>query len=231
MKKLFLVGCSVSDNLPTEQVYGNLLANKLGYEYVHMAMGIGSNYRMWRYATKAISEKKLTPDDLLVVQYSGVERTEFWSDFERNRPVEHADISEIYPSGGTILKYKWDSHEWQDHNLQKNFFKMYQERFLNPVFEEEKFRVHNYNFQCMLAYNNIPTLFFKSRALCSNIEKFEVIPKFLPYVYQETHENRIDKSIVVDPVTDYFHYNEEGHRRMADYLYNHIKNTQLLQLT
>jgi len=228
MKKLFLVGCSVSDNLPTEQVYGNLLAKKLGYEYVHMAMGIGSNYRMWRYATKVVMNKELTKDDLLIVQYTGVERDEFWSDYDRTRPMEHEDISETYPGGGTILKFKWDSHEWQDFELQKTFFKTYQERFLNPVFEEERFSVNHYNFQCMLAYHDIPVIFFKNRALCNNIEHYNVIPRYEPYVYSETHENRIDKTIVVDPVTDPFHLNELGHMQLSESLYKHILTTNIL---
>lgn len=227
MKKLFLVGCSVSDNLPVKQVYGNLLAKKIGYEYVHMAKGIGSNYRMWRYATKAVLEKKITSDDLLLVQYSGVERTEFWSEIDRTKPVAHDDISEVYPKGGTILKFKMDAHEWQDHEIEKSFFKLYQEKFLNPVFEEEKFRVHNYNFQCMLAQNNIKALFFQSRAVCSNIENFQVIERYAPYFYKETHEFMTDKSIVVDPVTDRFHLNPAGHEKLAGLLYSHILATNL----
>lgn len=225
MKKLFVVGCSVSDNLHQSEVYGNLIAQKLGYEYVHMAMGVGSNYRMWRYATKAVLNKNLTSEDLLIVQYTGTERCEIWSDIERIRPVEHVDQSEFYPKGGTILKFKWDAYLWQEDQLQKDFLKLYQERFLSPKFEDEKFMVHNYNFQCMLAYNNIRTVFFKSRA--NNI--YNVIDRYSPYSYMEPSNFIKDTQYSVDPINDKFHMNALGHSTLADMLYKHILHTKVLE--
>lgn len=223
MKKLFIVGCSFSDNLPKNQVYGNLLAKKLGYEYVHMAIGIGSNYRMWRYATNAIMNKELTSNDLLIVQYTGTERCEFWSDIEKIKPDVHTDFSETYDKGGTILKFKWDAHVWQQDKSQIEFFKTYQERFLNPAFEEEKFKFNNFNFQSMLAYNKIKTVFFHNRAN----KFFDVLEHFQPYAYREPDELHQTASYLVDGAGG-FHMNELGHSIVADLLFNHINACKVM---
>jgi hypothetical protein len=221
MSKLFLAGCSFSDNYQAPKNYGSKLAKLLGVEYKHLAIGIGSNYRMWRYITNNILTGNLTKNDLLVVQYTNVERNEFWSAIDRKFPESpEADISETYPKGGTILKFKIDSHSWHTNPIEDEFQKMYQDNFLSPDFEQEKFLVHNHMFQCMLERHGIKTVFFYSRYL----QDYPVLDSFKPYIYTEPKEFINDETTYKHIVTDRYHLSEDGHTQLADRLYNHIKS-------
>jgi len=221
MSKLFLAGCSFSDNHQAPKNYGSKLATLLGFDYKHLAMGIGSNYRMWRHVTNNILSGQLTKNDLLVVQYTNVERNEFWSAIERQFPENpEADISETYIQGGTILKFKIDSHGWHVNPIEAKFQKIYQDNFLSPTFEQEKFAVNNHMFQCMLDYHKIKAVFFYSRYL----NGYPVLDAYKPYIYYEPKEFINDESTYMDIVTDRYHLNEYGHTQLADKLYNHIKS-------
>jgi hypothetical protein len=78
MSKLIVAGCSVSDYTNVKKVWGEYLAEQLNYEYVHEAAGCGSNYRMWRVLTTHILNGNITANDTVVVQYTTLERNEFW---------------------------------------------------------------------------------------------------------------------------------------------------------
>lgn len=216
--KLYVAGCSFSDNLPSPRNYGSKLANLLGYEYVHKAKGIGSNHRMWRHITNAVMNGELTSNDLLVMQYSGPERREFWSAIPRDRSEEHADISEYYDDNGTILKFKMDSYSWQNNQIEKDFMKLYQDNFLSVKFEREVFDYNNFMFQSMLAYYKIPTVFYASRYL----NDYAVINEFKDTVYYEPQEFINNESTYVNIVTDRYHLNDEGHTKLAEMLFDHI---------
>lgn len=221
MPKLFVAGCSFSDNLPSPRNYGSKLAEKLGYEYVHKAKGIGSNHRMWRHLTNAIQNGELTSNDMLVVQYTNPERREFWSAVPRSKQELHADISEYYDARGTILKFKMDSHQWQSNQIEKDFMKMYQENFLSEKFEWEVFNHHNFMFQSMLAYHKIPTVFYYSRYL----NNYNVINEYKDQVFCEPESFINDESTFMDVVNDRFHLNDKGHSMLADMLYDFLKPT------
>jgi hypothetical protein len=223
MRKLYVAGCSFSDNLPSPRNYGSNLAKNLGFEYVHKAKGIGSNYRMWRHITNAIMNGNLTSNDLLVVQYTNPERREFWSALPRNKHEFHADVSEYYDENGTVLKFKMDSHTWQNNEIEKDFMKMYQENFLSEKFEWEQFNYHNFMFQNMLAYRRIPTVFYYSRYL----NNFNVIDEYKNTIFTEPQSFINDESTYMDVVTDRYHLNDKGHEMLADMLYNFIKTKNL----
>lgn len=223
MKKLFVAGCSFSDNLPSPRNYGSKLANLLGYEYHHRARGIGSNHRMWRKLSHDIINGNLTSNDLLVVQYSNPERREFWSAIPRSKQELHADVSDYYDEDGSILKFKMDSHTWQNNQIERDFMKLYQENFLSEKFEREVFDTQNFMFQSMLAYHKIPTVFFKSRYL----NNYTVIDAFTKYVFHDPVEFVNDESTYMDVVTDRYHLNDDGHTRLAELLFNHTKQCQV----
>ena len=78
--KLIVAGCSVSDYTRVDTVYGKILADSIGYDYVHHGAGCGSNYRIWKKLTQMLMSGDLTDCDIVLVQYTQIDRREFWSD-------------------------------------------------------------------------------------------------------------------------------------------------------
>lgn len=219
-QKLFVVGCSYSDNVEEKFTYGKLLSDKLGYEYLHNALGLGSNYRMWRKVTNALIDGSLTANDLLIVQYTTIERQEFWSDHNRSDAPNHSDVSECYEKGGSIIKFKIDSYSYQKNKTEQDFLEMYQSHFVNIDFEREKFIYNNFLFQNALANLNINTIFIHNR-YNSN---FAVIDKYKQLEFYEPEILRTNPDFLFHPTLDPYHLSMSGHEYLANSLYNHITN-------
>ena len=86
--KICVAGCSFSDYTKVDKVYGEYLAEKLGYDYLHEGAGCGSNWRIWRQVYKNIRDHHLTSNDILIVQYTITERQEFYSRFDLEHKVD-----------------------------------------------------------------------------------------------------------------------------------------------
>ena len=65
------------------------MAPMLEYDYHHIAMGAGNNDRTWRILSRMIMESEITPEDLVIVQYTDVYRTEFAASAETYQPLVH----------------------------------------------------------------------------------------------------------------------------------------------
>lgn len=228
--KLFVAGCSVSDYTKVSRVYGEILAEKLGCEYVHEAAGCGSNWRMLRVITHHIMSGNLTPDDLLLVQYTGREREEFWSDApqpeEAMAPhsLTHLCVLDKFHNDGHIIRYKAGSSVWQCNRTEIDFFAMYEKHFLNIAFEKERFAAANYMFQHMLVATNIRTIFVRSIRSDPAISLDEMLPEFREIVFIEPSSDRIKYDLSSD---DYNHMNQLGHEVFAGWLYDHINKFNL----
>jgi hypothetical protein len=228
MRKLCVAGCSFSDYTKVEKTYGEILAKKLNYEYIHEGAGCGSNWRIWRKVSNHILDGILTPDDLLIIQYSNNTRNEFWSRFSNSffeNTIDSLCIVDKSYDNGTIVRYKFDSAKWQYNEEEKNFFTMYENNFINEKFEEEKFRAHNYNFQHMLKNNNINTIFLISDRI--NIMPPDVLVHFKNHEFHDqlTSERKLKYNLSPD---DWTHMNQEGHYYLAERLYVHINNLNLI---
>lgn len=228
MKKLFVAGCSFSDFTKVRKVYGQYLAEKLGYEYVHEGAGCGSNWRIWRVITNHILNGNLTENDLLIIQYTGFERTEFWSSFDQPEgsliPPENDHVTiEEYCHGGYITRFKAFSYQWQHSPQEKKFHKMYESFFVNIEFEKERFDVHNHMFQHMLKNYKIKTIFLKTyRHWC---DADGVIPEFEPYIFFE-NDVEFGRTLNLDKF-DIAHLSERGHKVYSKMLYDHINKVGL----
>lgn len=222
MKKLFVAGCSFSDFTKVEKVYGQFLAEKLNYEYVHEGAGCGSNWRIWRQITKHVMSGNLTPNDLLIVQYTGREREEFWSSLEQPayafepNTVDHLTVIDKY-SGGNIIRYKAEAAAWQNNKEERNFFDEYEKYFVSINFERERFVTHNYMFQRMLLSNNINAIFIRAHRI-PPLADSDILSEFKPYVFNEPHKIR-EHNLAPD---DFGHMNQLGHQVFADWLFDHI---------
>lgn len=226
--KLIVAGCSFSDYTKVDSPYGKLLAEKLGYEYIHEGAGCGSNQRIWRRLTSMVLDGIITSDDLVIVQYTERTRQEFYTSYPQDNAYkgpnckEAIRVVEDYTDGGHIIRFKWGAHVWQYNSEEKQLFKLYEDGFLSIDYSNELFRVNHYNFQAMLARNNIKCIFVKTWRYRYNIDA-EILLEFEPYVFYDT---TVNEEYNLEP-GDVGHLSQEGHIDFSDRLYTHIKQVGL----
>ena len=226
MRKLFVAGCSFSDFTKVSKVYGQFLAEKLGYEYVHEGAGCGSNWRIWRTITKHVMSGNLTPDDLLVVQYTGRERQEFFSSLDkpsityRPNSLTYLKVFDTV-NNGNIIRYKAQAQDWQHNKEERDFFGLYEKYFLDAEFAREQFVTQNYLFQKMLLSNRINVIFIRSFR-CPPLLESDVLPEYLPIFREPFFSTELHK-YNLEP-DDYGHMNQLGHEIFAEWLFTHINN-------
>jgi len=225
MRKLFVGGCSFSDYTKVERVYGEILAELLGYEYIHVAKGCGSNYKMWRKLTKYLMDGILTSNDLLIVQYTEVTRDEIWCpNILPDRLIGLVDEVD----GGYITDWKLGSYKWQEYPEVSEFHQTKENFYTSEVFDVEKFYYHHFMFQSMLAYYKIPTIFVEGIRIGSWGDKVKpiLLPEFEKMFFPDAHFIRPGKFSEYDlePGIDVTHLNQQGHYVYADKLVEHIKH-------
>lgn len=222
-RKLFVAGCSVSDYTDVDRPYGKILADLLDCEYVHEGAGAGSNYRTWRKITDHIINGNLTERDILVVQYTEIVRTEFWSALPPFPLPDSSPPGEPYPDGGRIIRWKPFASVWQPNKEEVHFFEEYEKYFVSVEFAKENFRVNNYNFQQMLKNHNINTVFFTTSRTLNSIDNY-IIDRYLPYEFRDDTAN--DKSMNLRE-GDTCHFSQYGHDITANKLKEHIEKLGL----
>lgn len=124
---LFVSGCSYSSYTGVLNVWGEYLAELLGYQYQHNAIGCGNNDRTWRIFTRKIISGEITSQDLVVIQYTDTNRREFSASEAFYEPLyidprlseleNHIKIPWIHESStpyGNMYttNYKSGSHAW-----------------------------------------------------------------------------------------------------------------------
>lgn len=219
MRKLFTAGCSVSTRNSCKTSYPEELAKLLNYELINCAAGCGSNYRIWRMLTKHIMDGDLTSDDLVVIQYTGPSRHEFFSRF---LPGGDVNLEESYDDG-KLIRFKADAHLWQKEQEEIQFFKLYEENFINEKFEWEVFNTNNFNFQHMLKNNNIKVIFIKTGRMNADVDIFMLDEYQKIQFYDESNSDWSNNQTESDGC----HFSDKGHILMANNLYNHIINLKL----
>ena len=204
MTRLVVAGCSVSDYTEVNKVWGEYLAEQLSYEYLHLAAGCGSNYRMWRLLVSHIVDNKITADDTVIVQYTTPERNEFWSS-KPNLGDDHI------PSGGSIVRIKHDTYMQCD-GAERKFAKLWS-RFINIEFELEKFKVNHMMFQCLMKEYGIKNLYFVQAGnygrACGDLQLLEL------YKNNNIICNDIFRVETCLP-NDLGHFNDAGHKLLAE---------------
>jgi hypothetical protein len=217
MKKLFAAGCSISTRCNAKTSYPEELSKLLNYELVNCTAGCGSNYRIWRMITKHIIDGNLTPDDLVIIQYTEPTRREFWSKFPKNND----NYKDSYDDGN-VLRFKIDSYLWQKTKEEVEFLRTYETNFVNDSFETENFHINNFNFQHMLKSHNIKVIFFKTTRI--SVPDFFTFDEYKKYFYYDSsNTDRINNQSSKDSG----HFSEIGHKLIAKNLYEHILNLKL----
>lgn len=210
MNNLLVAGCSVSDYTEVEQTYGEHLAKHLNLNYIHRAAGCGSNWRMWRVIFDAVNNNIITPEDLIIVQYTEITRTEFWSDTSGNWTLE-----DPLDTGGVMIRWKMDAHEWTPNINSRQLFREYL-KHIDLNVEWNKFVQQHTMFQCFMKERGFKNLYFL------------VAPG---YSFKDAKANRnvIVEDFYKDNVISYnrmfrhanadgFHMNETGHDLLGKHL-------------
>jgi len=225
--KLVVAGCSFSDFTGVDHPYGQILSEKLGYDYVHEGAGCGSNQRIWRRLTTKVLDGEITENDLIVIQYTEKTRTEFYTSYPQDLAYKGPNCKEAIRvvddyTDGHIIRFKIGADVWQYNQEEMDLFKLYEDGFLSLDYSKELFRINNYNFQCMLARNNIKCIFIKSWRYPYNLDT-QILPEFEPYVFYDLDIDR-HNNLAED---DHGHLSQEGHNVFSEKLYTHIKQIGL----
>lgn len=223
--KLFLAGCSVSDYIVPEidQVYGKILADQLNYEYIHEAANGASNWRIWRKITEYLMTGNLTPDDILIVQYTEITRDEFCTVIPyppQPVPKSKGELLHEPFNNSTIIRFKVGTSQWQVVPEIRELFKAYEKYFVDVEFDLQRFKQQNFMFQSMLLQHNITkVVFINTHRFNSRLFDTDIIlPQYKPFVF-------IDKFISTQydlTPTDGVHMNQAGQNDMACRLHKHL---------
>lgn len=223
--KLILAGCSVSDySNEFDFNYGELLASQLGYEYVHRAAGCGSNFRIWRLITSMIRNNQISENDILIIQYTTVERKEFFTSYgvsdDCNPNSKITCLKEPYDDGATI-KFKIDSYKFYRNKNERNFLKTIEEEFLSSKYDYEVFLNNQLMFQCLLNQKKIKTIFLRQ----TYYQPIEIpIINFDKQIYISIDQFFVKGLCLEEGTPRYGHLNENGHEKLAEYLFKVIKD-------
>lgn len=226
-----VAGCSFSDYTKVDKVYGEILAEQLECEYLHEGSGCGSNDRIWRTVCSAINNGVITSKDLVVIQYTSLERREFWYDLPGSpTKFKQINLSESYHDGGSLVKFKVGSHTWARTREERALTSLYEQHFVSVEYESERFINQNLMFQAFLTQKKIPTIFLVSSYLSNtNCKKGNIADLFLETSSEKIASNALiwDKNITdpecqLDP-KDNAHLSEYGHQVLADDLYSHVQ--------
>jgi hypothetical protein len=230
-RKLCVAGCSFSDYTYVDNVYGDFLSRLLNFDYLHEGAGCGSNWRIWRKITGHVLNKTLVPGDIIVIQYTNPERREFYS---KNVPYAnpHLDpkngvkICEAYDDG-SIIRYKYGSHEWQDYENDAKFLLEYENAHINSVYDLECFNSQHAMFQEFMKNHNMTVVFINGRYATMNDQTLDIIDVFKPYVFDESLDFIHSEEYALSP-GDVGHMNEAGHKKFSEMLYEHFKTINII---
>lgn len=151
MATLAVTGCSYSDYTGVDKVYGEYAAEQLGYNYLHLARGAGSNHRGLLKVTKAVVEKKLVAGDILVFQYTDPHRKilpsiEPEGEYAREQIPGKPEKWETIHGDGWSTDYKTESWTWQGEDFvgktNGRIHKLLQYGAINTQFETEQMALH-----------------------------------------------------------------------------------------
>lgn len=219
--RVCVAGCSVSDRYKISYCYGDLVSRQLAAEYVHLAASSGSNDRTWRLVTDLVVKGAITPQDLLVVQYTEVTRTEFWYE---QRPTKDCEQSW---DQGSVIKFKINNSkptaiEMESKEVTK-FYHLYRRHFLNTNFQQERFRLRHSEFQCLLLHYDIATVFVDTTRIGPG--DYDVISQGRLSRYRDSSNENSQNNLSAD---DKCHFSQHGARRLAHQLVEHVHSLSWL---
>jgi len=183
MPTLAVGGCSFSDYCKVLRPYGVVLAEKLGYNYLHLAQGCGSNDRVIKEVVDAITNGKLVSGDLVIIQWPEPTRQEvptLLNDVEQRRkdhgPAVPGDLPLIRESNlGDYVYYNFkiglpayknvNPNDFQQVMMSKYISALESVTAENELFFLHKWQVYHTLIESICQLNNIKLLIYWHRAI------------------------------------------------------------------
>jgi len=248
--KVIVGGCSVSNDfnqsLHIHEVYGQILANQIGADYVHHSVDAGSNHRIWKKITQMVMpnalttrnknqarEGAITKDDIVIIQYTHITRDEFFSVNVPNSNVPNSvrvprgwsDECDVYDNGN-IIRFKINSPQKpQRYKHQKKFFELKEKYFTSETFDKERFEYNHYLFHNTMMSKGIKVVYLVSPNRPLNNYSWDY--RHLFNKNGELHltllEDNDEYLRHCDGSTDHYHFSKKGHKYVAIELEKFIK--------
>lgn len=153
MPKIAVGGCSFSDRRYGIKPYGETVADHFKLEYIHEAASAGSNYRIWRTLTSHIINGVLGKGDIIIIQYTLLDRREAWSPVKHINSFDGESIHEPY-DGGTLLRLTPHSEQFAM-NKNEKYLAQCHNYFSNHKYNIESFWTHHVPFAALCASKGI----------------------------------------------------------------------------
>jgi len=230
--KVVVGGCSISDytGAEIERVYGEILAENIGADYIHHGAGCGSNYRTWRNITNLVMNNEITEDDLILVQYTEPTRQEYWSSYiesEDYRFDEHKKIElREQKYNGDIIRWKFGAHKWHKTNdAEQKFFKLKEEYFTSRRFDLERFEYNHYLFHNTIVSKNIKIAYIvMDYGIAKFIDRFNKNEEI--HIPDDMSTKVYPTSKDIHLLDDGCHLNQLGHIHLATIIEKFLKKKQ-----
>lgn len=225
--RLTVFGCSFGDYLNggVKQVYGERLALLLGRDYQHESRGGSSCRRLWRRYWELTQAGQLA-DSINIVQYTEPLRTEFWaarppySSWRRRADEDNPPCFNEEPMlGGTVLRFKTGSDQWQNSPEDQRFFRMYEQGYLSTAWAEHDWSWQHDYFQHWLVAQGHRTIFLRSRLN----HQYTLLPQLEQASFRDPWEELTAEQYRYEPA-DTCHMNDLGHSELAGRLADHIRS-------
>lgn len=203
--KLAVGGCSFSDYRYDILPYGPQVAEHFDLDYFHAAACAGSNSRIWRVLTRAIMDKKLTSGDIVLLQYTILDRKEIWSPDPKRYYSPYEVLDDAWEDGKLFRltahseEYSQNIHEKQISNLHNRFT--------------------NYNYNLELFYTQHTA--FAALCKCNGIQYYTINTQ-----YDQDHRiTGINLDMMLNDSLlrlDSGHMNQQGHTLSANRIIQHL---------
>ena len=151
--KIAVGGCSFSDYRYDILPYGQQVAEYFGFEYIHAAACAGSNHRIWRVLTKAIIDKKLTSGDIILLQYTILDRKEIWSPTSKRYKSPYETLDDEWEDG-KLFRLTVHSDSLAKSADEIKISKLHN-KFTNYNYNKEVFLTQHVMFDALCKQNNI----------------------------------------------------------------------------
>lgn len=237
--KVVVGGCSVSNSWEREtsidEVYGQILANQIGADYVHHSVDGGSNYRIWRKITQMVMnnaitdkfeifppEEVITKNDVVIIQYTQPTREEYFSikDSNESNIRDESEECEV-DDGGNIIRFKLDSQNIPNLNKhEKKFFDLKEKYFTSNMFDKERFEYNHYLFHNLMMSKGIKVVYLVSakRPLSNYSLGYRNLFNKNGEVHCTLFEDKDEYLRHINGFVDHYHFSKKGHQYVADEL-------------
>ena len=237
--KVVVGGCSVSNSWnedpSIDEVYGQILANQIGADYVHHSVNGGSNYRIWRKITQMVMnnditdkfnipypEEVITKDDIVIIQYTQPTREEYFSIKDSNESNIQYEAEECeVDDDGNIIRFKLDSQNIPNLNKhEKKFFDLKEKYFTSINFDKERFEYNHYLFHNLMMSKGIKVVYLMSskRPLSNYCFKYRNLFNKNGELHLNLFEDNNEYFRHIDGFVDHYHFSKKGHQYVADEL-------------